>query len=220
MHHIQKHILKTLMYTKWARFRDMRPPRVDSNAYSYHLKALQKDGYVEKGEKGYCLTPAGLFYVDRVSMTNLEPRQQPKIITMTVLKNTKGDVLLYSKLRQPFIGSWVLPFGKVHLTNESLEMAAKRELEEKAGATIPTVNHVGDCYIHVTIKKQLVSSVLAHIFVATMSEEDHIDIEKYAVQWMNVADCKKLTLGPAVETIIAETETEQPFFFKTFDVEW
>ena len=220
MHYIQKHILKTLMYTKWARFRDMRPPRVDSNAYSYHLKALQKEGYVERGEKGYCLTPAGLFYVDRVSMTNLEPRQQPKIITMTVLKNPKGDVLLYSKLRQPFIGSWVLPFGKVHLTNESLEMAAKRELEEKAGAMISTVNHIGDCYIHATIKGQLVSSVLAHIFTATMSEEDHIDTEKYAVQWMDAADRQNPTLGPAVETIIAETETEQPFFFKTFDIEW
>jgi ADP-ribose pyrophosphatase YjhB (NUDIX family) len=220
MHHIQKHILRTLMYTKWARFRDMRPPRVDSNAYSYHLKALQKEGYVERGEKGYCLTPAGLFYVDRVSMTNLEPRQQPKIITMTVLKNTKGNVLLYSKLRQPFIGSWVLPFGKVHLTNESLDMAAKRELEEKAGATISSVHHVGDCYIHATIKSQLVSSVLAHIFTATMSEEDHIDTEKYAVQWMSAANRQKLTLGPAVEAIISETETEQPFFFKTFDVEW
>lgn len=220
MHHIQKNILRTLMYTKFARFRDMRPPKVDSNAYSYHLKRLQKDGYVEKNDAGYCLTPAGLFYVDRVSMTNLEFRQQPKIITMTVLKNQNGEVLLYSKLRQPFISSWVLPFGKVHLTNESLEMAAKRELEEKAGATISVVQHVGDCYIHATIKGQLVSSVLAHIFTATISDEDRIDNEKYAVQWMSEKERRELTLGPAVEAVISESEDSKPFFFKTFNVEW
>jgi 8-oxo-dGTP pyrophosphatase MutT (NUDIX family) len=99
-------------------------------------------------------------------------------------------------------------------------MAAKRELEEKAGATISTVHHVGDCYIHATIKGQLVSSVLAHIFTASMSEKDHIDTEKHAVQWMSAGDRQGLALGPAVEAIIAETENEQPFFFKTFDVEW
>lgn len=219
MHYIQKHILRTLMYTQWARFRDMRPPKVDSNAYSYHLRALQKEGLVEKGEPGYRLTPAGLFYVDRVSMTNLEPRQQPKIITMTVLKNKTGDILLYSKLRQPFISSWVLPFGKVHLTSESLEMAAKRELEEKAGATIPTVTHVGDCYIRVSMREHLVSSVLAHIFVAEVDAVE-IDMKKYGVQWVSKAEREQLHLGPAVEEVIAETETEQGFFFKTFDVEW
>jgi 8-oxo-dGTP pyrophosphatase MutT (NUDIX family) len=99
-------------------------------------------------------------------------------------------------------------------------MAAKRELEEKAGASISTVNHVGDCYIHVTIKGQLVSSVLAHIFIANMSEADHIDTEKYAVQWVSEEDRSKLKLGPAVEALITEIETEQPFFFKTFNMEW
>lgn len=208
------------MYTKWARFRDMRPPKVDSNAYSYHLKTLQKEGFVDKGTDGYCLTPAGLFYVDRVSMTNLEPRQQPKIITMTVLRNVQGEVLLYSKLRQPFIASWVLPFGKVHLTNESLEMAAQRELEEKAGASIAHVYHVGDCYIHARVKGQLVSSVLAHIFTATLSERDFIDTEKYAVKWVDEKERSTLKLGPAVQEVIHDTENERAFFFKTYDIDW
>ena len=207
------------MYTKGSRFRDMRPPRVDSNAYSYHLRVLQKEGLVEKTGEGYKLAPAGLFYVDRVSMTNLEPRQQPKIITMTVLKNKTGDILFYSKLRQPFIQSWVLPFGKVHLTNESLEMAAKRELEEKAGAIIPEVIHVGDCYIRVSMKGQLVSSVLAHIFVAEV-DAGVVDTEKHAVKWISERNRQELQMGPAVDEVIAETESAQSFFFKTFDVEW
>lgn len=208
------------MYTKYARFTDMRPPKVDSNAYSYHLRAIQKEGYVEKDNNGYSLTPAGLFYVDRVSMTNLEPRQQPKIITMTVLKNQHNEVLLYSKLRQPFISSWVLPFGKVHLTNEPLDMAARRELQEKAGANISVVEHVGDCYIHVTIKGELVSSVLAHIFVATATPDDKIDTEKHAVRWVGAEQRSEISLGPAVDDVIAASEMDQPFFFKTYNIEW
>lgn len=219
MHYIQKHILKTLMYTKYARFRDMRPPRVDSNAYSYHLRVLQKEGLVHKDEKGYKLAPAGLFYVDRVSMTNLEPRLQPKVITMIVVKNHNGDVLLYSKLRQPFIGSWVLPFGKVHLDDENIDTAATRELSEKAGIDLADVSHRGDCYIYAKVDGQIVSSVMAHIFSASL-DSGVVDTEKHAVKWVSKQELDRLQLGPAVEEIIAETETNQNFFFKTFDINW
>jgi ADP-ribose pyrophosphatase YjhB (NUDIX family) len=219
MHYIQKHILKTLMYTKYARFRDMRPPKVDSNAYSYHLRMLQKEGLVEKTEEGYKLAPAGLFYVDRVSMTNLEPRLQPKVITMIVVKNHIGDVLLYSKLRQPFIGSWVLPFGKVHLDDENIDTAATRELSEKAGIDLKKVSHRGDCYIYAKVNGQIVSSVMAHIFSAAL-DTGEVDTEKHAVRWVSETERGQLQLGPAVEEIVAETETDQGFFFKTFDVNW
>jgi hypothetical protein len=47
-HHIQKFILHYLISHEFARFRDLRPPKVDTNLFSYHLKLLQKSGYVEK----------------------------------------------------------------------------------------------------------------------------------------------------------------------------
>jgi ADP-ribose pyrophosphatase YjhB (NUDIX family) len=197
----------------------MRPPKVDSNAYSYHLRMLQKEGLVDKTEHGYNLAPAGLFYVDRVSMTNLEPRAQPKIITMIVVKNREGDILLYSKLRQPFIGSWVLPFGKVHLDDTNIDTAATRELSEKAGIDLVDVNHRGDCYIYAKVQGQIVSSVMAHIFTATL-DNGTVNTEKHAVKWMDKAERSKLQLGPAVHAVIAETEKDQAFFFKTFDVDW
>ncbi|MCU0667616.1 MAG: hypothetical protein MUF85_03295 [Patescibacteria group bacterium] len=56
LHHIQKHILKELSFKEWARFRDLKPPRVDSNLYNYHLKLLIKNGLVEKdNDKGWIL---------------------------------------------------------------------------------------------------------------------------------------------------------------------
>ena len=47
-HHIQRRILSVLCYRKMARFRDLRPPRVDTNLFSYHLKVLIRHQLVQK----------------------------------------------------------------------------------------------------------------------------------------------------------------------------
>lgn len=179
---------------------------------------LQKEGLVVRGDSGYTLTPAGLFHVDRVSMENLETRMQPKIITMIVVKNHNDEVLLYSKLRQPFIGSWVLPFGKVHLDDDNIDTAAGRELKEKAGLDLVDVTHKGDCYLYVKTGNQIVSSVMAHIFSASI--DDSINTDEYKVSWLSAADRQDIVLGPAVEEIIRLTEDESSFFFKTINVNW
>ena len=66
-HHVQKHIMNVLTYIKFARFRDLRPPNIETNLYSYRLRKLQKSGWVIKTEKGYTLSSKGLIYVDRIS---------------------------------------------------------------------------------------------------------------------------------------------------------
>src|SRR5690606_8960773 len=146
-HHIQKHILSVLMHQKHARFRDMRPPRTDTNLYSYHLKSMLKNGFVDKVDDGYTLGLAGIMYVDRVSTQSVTVRRQPKIITMLVVQNSNGDVLLFKKARQPFIDLWNLPQGKLHIEDQTLIAAAKREISEKLGLAKADPEHAGDCYI-------------------------------------------------------------------------
>ena len=134
-HHIQKHILNVLTYTEYARFRDLRPPKVDTNLYSYHLNSLIKAGWINKSEKGYTLSVNGLIYVDRVSSKKLNIRNQSKIITMLVLQNYRGDILLLKRLKQPYINTWTLPYGKTHIEDTTILEAAKREALEKFGET-------------------------------------------------------------------------------------
>lgn len=217
MHYIQKHILKTLMYTKYARFRDMRPSKVDSNVYSYHLRALLKEDLVEKLEAGYRLSPKGLFYVDKVSMENLEPRIQPKIITMIIVQNEKDEILLFPKVKQPFINAWMLPFGKVHLDDETLLQAASREMQEKVGLTSEKLSHVGDCYIRASINQKLVWYVLAHVFVTKIKS---IDVKDHNLKWLDKKQRSDLRLTPATEEVIDKALGANNFFFETFDVEW
>ena len=217
MHYIQKHILKVLTYTKYARFSEMRPPRIDSNAYSYHLKVLLRENYVEKTDKGYRLSPHGLGYVDRISAENFEPRLQPKVITMSIVRNEEDKVLLWSKKKQPFITAWSLPSGKVHITDRSMEAAAIRESVEKFGGRPKTIEHNGSCFIRASINSELISYVLAHIFTITFDEGATVSEN---TGWYDANERHQLKLLPATEEIIQKAAIAKQLFFEEYDVDW
>lgn len=219
-HHIQKHIMKVLMYKDTARFRDLRPPRVDTNLFSYHLKLLQKQGLVTKSADGYTLSPSGLSYVDRVSEEKHIVRTQPKIITMLVVQDSEGRVLLQKRNKQPYINTWTLPYGKLHIEDVSLQDAARREAYDKLAYDADPL-HVGDCYIRVVNNSSdgselLVSTTLAHVF---RFETDDITANDQ-LMWVKPHKLHSYRLAPAVEEIVARTFFRDPFFFEEFKVDY
>ena len=129
LHHIQRHIIKVLGLRETARYRDLKLSGVESSLYNYHLKEVIREGLVEKTADGeYRLSLAGLKYVDHVGVRTFEPRWQPKIINNFVISNERGELLFYRKLRQPFVGLWNLPSGKLHYEDSSVTAGAQREL--------------------------------------------------------------------------------------------
>ncbi len=215
-HHVQKHIMGVLMYKKAARFRDLRPPKIDTNLFSYHLKLLQKNGFVDKISEGYTLGKNGILYIDRVTTSTLEVRTQPKIITMLVVQNSDGELLLYHRARQPWTDQWTLPYGKLHIEDSSLEAGAKREAYEKLGLKNHPVTHAGDCYIRIKDGDETVMTTLAHIFRA---DADDIVVDERQ-KWVKVRDLDKYDLAPAVEKIVARTFFRDPYFFEEFEEAW
>jgi len=215
-HHIQKHIIGVLMHQKYARFRDLRPPKVDSNLYAYHLKLLQANGFVVKDADGYTLDKKGLLHVDRVTTATLKLRSQPKIVTMLVIQNSNGDVLLFRRKRQPFTDLWTLPYGKLHIDDASIQSAARREAAEKLGLGDVTPEHAGDCYIRIVDGGEIVMSTLAHVF---RFETDAI-IPHERLKWARPHKLGQLDLAPAVEQIVARTFFRDPYFFEEFTEAW
>ena len=215
-HHIQKYIIDVLMFQEVARFRDLRPPKVDTNLFSYHLKLLIKNNIVKKLDSGYTLSTNGLAYVDRVSVLSKAVRTQPKIITMLVIQNSDGDVLLWRRKRQPYINAWTLPYGKLHTDDVSIEAAVQRELSEKIVITDQAVRHVGDCYIHVNTHGKLLSNTLAHVF---RFERDDIATNDNLI-WVKPHRLGEYKLAPAVEQIIARSFFNDPHFFEEFYEDW
>ena len=204
------------MYTEIARFKDLRPPKADTNLFSYHLNALIKSGLVKKLETGYTLSITGLSYVDRVSTEKRVVRTQPKIITMLLIQNSEGDILLQRRSKQPYINVWTLPYGKLHIDDPSVMVAAKREAKEKLGLQTQKMHHAGDCYIRVKSGDKIISTTLAHIF--TFSRDDIKTSED--IMWARPHKLHSYTLAPAVEDIVARSFFHDPFFFEEFDAAW
>ena len=214
-HHIQKYIMSVLMYQKTARFRDLRPPSTDTNLFAYHLKQLVKNGLVDKCDGGYTLSLRGLAYVDRISTEKFQMRVQPKIITMLVIQNSEGDLLLQKRIKQPYIDTWTLPYGKLHIDDDSIKDAARREASEKLGLNNQPLNHAGDCYIRVKQGDTTLSSTLAHVFRFDSDDVPTGD----TVIWVRPHMLHEYSLAPAVEMIAARTFFRDPYFFEEFMIE-
>lgn len=213
-HRIQRHIIGVLIHQKYARFRDLRPPKTDTNLFSYHLKVLLRAGLVEKAEAGYTLSDAGLGYVDRVSIKKLNVRSQPKIITMHVLQNKQGEILLQKRAKQPYIDTWTLPYGKTHISDTSIADAARRELREKLAIEDVALIHAGDAYIRVTTHGHYLSTTLAHVFSGTTDVEPDD-----TVRWVSLEQLGELELAPAVVKIVEAVRVGTPFFLE-LNEEW
>ena len=140
-------------------------------------------------------------------------RAQPKIITMLVIQNSNGDVLLTRRMKQPYIETWTLPYGRLHLDDKSVQAAAMREAKEKLGMDF-TPEHAGDCYIRVqNTAGEIISSTLAHVF---RHYTDDI-IETETIHWARPHKLAQYDLAPAVEQIVARTFFRDPYFFEEFN---
>ncbi len=214
-HTIDRHILGVLLGREYARFSEMRPPRVDTNLYSYHLKTMLTDGWIEKTDLGYTLTPKGLIYIDRVSASTVSVRRQPKIITMLLVQNSDGDVLMLKRQKQPYVDTWTLPYGKLHIDDASVIDAGMREADEKLRLVPSKLRHSGDCYIRVYGADQILTSTLAHI---VRFETDDIT-ETDMLKWFSPLEITKLRTAPAVNEIIARSFFGDAFFFEEFSIQ-
>lgn len=236
-HYIQRSIVEYLMYHEYARFRDLRPKNVDTNLFSYHLKLLQKNGLVAKTDDGYTLDQRGLVYVDRVSAGKMRLRTQPKIITMLLIQDGYGKVLLQKRSKQPFINTWTLPYGKLHIDDASVCAAARREAIEKLQFDPHKLRHVGDCYIVVDHEEKapidrpatpLEEGTSVSVAEATVTKIDSrtlahiVRFETDAIaatddlQWVKPLDLAKQSLAPAVEQIVTRAFFGDEFFFEEF----
>jgi ADP-ribose pyrophosphatase YjhB (NUDIX family) len=207
MHHVQSHILEVLTFTEFARFRDMRPPKVDTNLYSYHLKALQKEDYLEKGTQGYTLTPKGLSYVDGLSFDGRTPRKQPKIVAIFALQNGKGEWLMSRRKIQPYIGQFMLPSGKQHY-GESPQEHIERELQEQLGV-VPVVKRRGFADVRIQQEGETITHVNGHVYSGTYDGPLPADTRKFSYEFRALGD---EIMVERTTDIIDAIKSGEPFF--------
>jgi len=154
-------------------------------------------------------------YVDRVNEVTMTTRLQPKVVSMLVVQNSNGDVLLWKRSKQPYIDTWSLPHGKVHIDDLTIKAAAEREVYEKIGLRGVSPRHVGDCYARVRSGDDIISTTMMHIFAF---ETDAV-IETDHLMWARPHKLNTYELAPAVEQIVARTFFNDPYFFEEFEAD-
>jgi len=151
------------MHHPALRYAELKPAGVEGNHFMYHLRQLMRSGHVVKRPDGqYELSRDGKLHADGLSHKSLKLRRQPRIVTLVVCRNAKGEWLFVRRHRQPLLDMAGFPYGKIHL-GETVVEAAHRELMEKTGLTANLV-HRGDGYITIHQHGEPVSQIMFHLF--------------------------------------------------------
>lgn len=215
MNKVQRLIIKRLLFASKLRYAQIKPKSIEGNLFTYHLRKLIGEGLMQKVDGFYSLTAQGKLFVDRLSFKTLTPRIQPKIVTMLVVQNEKGEYLVYKRKREPFSGQIGFPHGKIHLGEPVFE-AAHRELREKTGFDTELL-HRGEVYVVVFQNKELVTHILCHVFSGNKKSEKPKGIDATAkCYWAKVENPKDPKYLPAFTDILGLCRKSDNRFFAEF----
>lgn len=171
-HAIQKDIVKKLVSVSKAKFSELKPARIESNLFMYHVNQLIKRGVVSKDDGRYELTTLGRAFVDRASLNRLVFRVQPKIVTILAVQSGKGSWLLLERIHEPHMNRVGFPSGKLHY-GETLEAGAVRELKEKAGLTDVALKLAGNVAMRFldASGQDTINHTIGYIFTGCLEDE-------------------------------------------------
>jgi 8-oxo-dGTP diphosphatase len=210
MHRHQHEILCRLADMGASRYAQLKPATLEGNVFVYHVKALVKQRLVKKDGLTYVLTPQGYDYVDRLSTAMRQPRIQPKIVTLAACQNEAGEWLLYRRAREPFRGKVGFPYGKIHL-GEAVQQAAERELFDKTGLRA-SLKHLGEAYIAAYHKRELISHMLCHVFVAEeLAGTPYTESSIGECFWARLEDIPVSEQFPGLAHLVGLVERGLPF---------
>ncbi|MBD3329422.1 NUDIX domain-containing protein [Candidatus Dojkabacteria bacterium] len=136
LHPLQLKILRELLFNESLRYLQLKPDEVLENSkFDFHLKKMIEVGYVENIGREYQLTNSGKEYANTMDTDQVRIMKQGKITVLHIgyrYVDQELEVLMYTRLKEPFYGCQGFPAGKVRY-GELVEEAASREFQEETG---------------------------------------------------------------------------------------
>lgn len=210
---IQRHVLLVLIRKPTARSKDLVPPDIPANQFSYHLEGLIACGLVSKISRGvYALTPAGERTVGMFS-TKLN-KQVEAIKTVVLFYGQRDDEnLLYRWNRQPYFGCITPPYG--HMSRgRSLTDGVNQILEEKLGVVQP-VEYKTSALIKIIHKDEIISHMNALIYEVRLDKSNLPKMTRNGEAFVGALDEQDKVMGGVQEFLdVIDTSTEP------FESEW
>lgn len=159
---IQRYALMALLRAESVRVKDMIPPDVTANLFSYHLDGLLVAKLIEKTGRGtYALTTKGQKFAGKFStLTNY---QAEEIKTVIMLYAKQGDdYLLFRWSRQPYLDKVTPLYDRVPL-GKSLHDGIHSALHDKLGVELPVMFKTA-ALIKIMKDGEVVSHMNAYIY--------------------------------------------------------
>lgn len=217
VHIYQKNILDLLRQATALRYSQMQPDDVESGHFKYHLNLLVKDGLVERKDRGlYALSGKGKAAVDRLSRGRVNPHLTPKVITYTLLEDEQ-NYYLYRKDKEPYLGLINMIGGKVHL-GEPAGQAAKREVYEKTGLSVPEPVLRGIAEIRIKNNENLLSHVIAYVYVAELGPDTRPGNGLIPIPVGSLPD--QAEAAPDLLEVFTAVRTSKSLFALDIDIVW
>jgi len=135
MHEIQLNIIKTLTFTKQAKFSDLKKNlnNIDNNQFCFHLNTLIDQGLIDKDSNNqYSLTVQGRSLSEKIEPNQPILKQQAKLTVYVSAINKENQILIYTRKKNPFYDCQGFGGGRIDYGENILE-AAKREFKEETG---------------------------------------------------------------------------------------
>lgn len=168
LHHIQKGIIDVLAGIDPAKYSDLKPTSMDGNQFTYHLKQLLVEKFVQKNEDStYSLTQKGRSYL----VTRFEnPDEMAHTIFLVVIRHS-NKLLLRERKIQPLLGY----VGFVHgepVAGQSLGDAVYERIHAKTGISLDAYTVHGGGLIRMIKDGQTQSFSHAIIVECSFDSED------------------------------------------------
>ena len=217
-HYVRQYIIDQLSRHDSLRFRELRPPKTDTNLVAYHAGVLRDAGVIEQHDDEYRLGPQGVRVVRDMRMQAGDQSRvlRPEVEVWFVIQNGEGDILMQQRVTQPFLGSMSLPHGAVRATDLSVEAAARRISEELFQGSAPSLVHAGDCYVRVKDGENLATTTFVHVF---RFNSDELSLSA-GLEWARPHKLTRYRMTPGADEVMARTFFHDPFFFEEFEEDW
>jgi len=211
-HDIQKQILLKLIHNPSMTFNELWGKEGESNKFAYHLKKMEEEGLVAKGEDKYGLTTEGKKLSAFIEGDTGEKAAFPTL-TVVALVEKEGKLLCQKRLKEPFFGYWGFISGKINFGQNIFECATRDLLEEaglhakewemKALEQVKTYDEKGLLHHH-------------YLFFVRTTEVSVEKTHKAENVWMTAEEYKKQSrfpndglfdhILPSKETLLMESE--------------
>ncbi|MEO7904307.1 MAG: hypothetical protein ABIR91_00775 [Candidatus Saccharimonadales bacterium] len=209
IHHIQKHVMDILATADSCRYGQLKPVDMDGNVFTYHLKQLLRDNYIDKSDNGnYTLTSKGRDYiVNRYE----NPLLQAHSILLIVVR--RGEQwLMRERLVQPLLGMTGFVHGEPFAGTNVVTVAQQRLIDKTGIVTSLTLHSSG----LITMKRAGQIESYSHTVILYGETDDNITIHQDLTgrnSWMSVNEMSAIDVLPSSFDIIdyIEHHVTSPF---------